>query len=535
MTTHQKPKVGDHPCYSDDWTRTNPDLAIYLPEQPPYAAEASDHVLVEVTSGGDLLAIWTYATRENVSDNSVMYARSSDDGRTWTAPTPIAAPQQPGTYCNFGWPVISRAGRIYVFYNFAKGVGEGFINAVMRCSYSDDDGCTWVDAGIDIPYRRNDKYDHPDPSLDSRCIVWQKPIRDAKDRPVAGLTRCTAAYVKPTSKENGLAECRCEFIRYDNIDEGPEPQDLEITFLPDDEDLVSVPATFEPEQSMGITFCQEPGLVLLPDGRLFAAMRTANGQVWYSVSDDDGHTFGPSEILRFRDGGEPLLNPVAPTPMFRMGDGRFLLFIQNHDGYGYGGRGPLDLNSPPTAVLRRRRIPPECPSTSLVQPAENDLRHPVHRRLSPLHEVAVDVRQLHRTQRQTHLLVRRPKNLRPRPLHHRRAIGGYDRTRIGLAGTLMAQSQSYATIGRDRMAGRILNPSEAPHRRPHPHGRVRKEDCRPVPSTSSSPIRAHCTPSPTPGATAIGQKFGINIAYHAEADVKSWAEFDAFLGANIRK
>ena len=343
--SHAKPVVGDYPCYSDDWTRTNPDLVLYLPKEPPYASEASDHVLVDVTPGGDLLAVWTYATVADASDNAVMFARSTDDGRSWTVPQPIATPERLGTYCNFGWPVISRSGRIYVFYNFAPGVGEGFINALMRCKYSDDDGRTWIEGGVDIPYRRNSRYDHPDPEVLSRCIVWQKPIRDALDRPVVGLTRSTAAYVKPASKENGVAECRCEFLRYDNIDDGPDPEEVEITFLPDDEELVWVPTTFEPEQSLGITFCQEPGLVLLPDDRLFAAMRTANGQVWYSVSDDHGHTFRPSEVLRYRDGGEPVLNPVSPTPMFRMQDGRFLLFMQNHDGYGYGGKGPLDLNS----------------------------------------------------------------------------------------------------------------------------------------------------------------------------------------------
>ena len=32
-----------------------------------------------------------------------------------------------------------------------------------------------------------------------------------------------------------------------------------------------------------------------------------------------------------------------------------------------------------------------------------------------------------------------------------------------------------------------------------------------------------------PGATAIGEKFDIPLAYHAEADAQSWAELDAFL------
>ncbi|MXZ34552.1 MAG: hypothetical protein F4Z21_04670 [Acidobacteria bacterium] len=337
---------GEPVCYTSDWKRTEPDLVLYLPEDPPYASEANDHVLVEVTPGGDLLAIWTLATKEGAHDNRVVYARSKDDGVTWTRPQPIAAPEKLGTYCNFGWPVVSKSGRIYVFYNFAPGIGEGFINAVMCCKFSDDDGYTWQDAGIDMPYKRNRKYDHPGPDVLSRCIVWQKPIRDAKDRPVVPLTRSTAAYVKPFSKDKNLGECRCEFIRYENIDEGPHPRDLELTYLPEDEDLIWVPCTFEPEKSQGYTFCQEPGTVLLPDGRLFAAMRTANGQVWYTVSDDaEARTWRKAEMLRYRDGGKPVENPVSPTPMFRLSDGRFLLFIQNHDGTGYGGKGPLDLNA----------------------------------------------------------------------------------------------------------------------------------------------------------------------------------------------
>lgn len=101
-------------CYTDDWKRTQPDLVVYLPAEPPFAHESSDHVLVDVTPAGDLLAIWTFATKENVSDNSVVYARSTDNGQTWTAPKPIATPSKLGTFCNFGWPVKSKTGRIYV-------------------------------------------------------------------------------------------------------------------------------------------------------------------------------------------------------------------------------------------------------------------------------------------------------------------------------------------------------------------------------------------------------------------------------------
>ena len=38
-------------------------------------------------------------------------------------------------------------------------------------------------------------------------------------------------------------------------------------------------------------------------------MRTRNGQIWYTVSDDHGHSWRPTEMLRFKDDGEPMENP----------------------------------------------------------------------------------------------------------------------------------------------------------------------------------------------------------------------------------
>ena len=336
-------------CFTDEWRRTNPDLVVYLPEEPSHYPEGTDHLLVDYTPGGDLLAVWTMATKPMRADFSVVHSRSADGGVTWSAPVPIDGPgPRPGQTSQFGFPVISRSGRIYCFYNKTTGLGRPS-SSLIRCKYSDDDGHTWDEGGIEVPYRRT-RFDHPD--VPPSCIVWQKPIRDAKGRQVVPLTHSTHPYVLPpldASHMGGYSdfgECRCEFLRFDNIDDGPDPRDVQLTWLPDDEDeLVSVPVTFEPLASKGYTFCQEPGLALLSDGRLFTVMRTANGQVWYTVSDDDGHTWRQTEVLRYRDGGDPVLNPVAPTPFFRLDDGRYLLFLQNHDGFGYGGKGPLDLNS----------------------------------------------------------------------------------------------------------------------------------------------------------------------------------------------
>jgi len=333
-------------CYSDDWRRTDPDLVVYLPTEPPYYGEACDHFLVDYTPGGDLLAIFSTCTQPYGADYSVVYTRSNDGGINWSPPGLIDGPtEKPGQTSEFGFPVISRSGRIYCFYYRSAGFGDSLINARLRCKYSDDDGYTWVDGGVNLPMRRS-KYDHPDPEVPPHALVWQKPIRDSKGRVVVGVTRGTSTYLRPRLERTvGGREFRCEFIRFDNIDEGPDPKDVELTWLQDDENLIEVPAEYEPSASAGYTFCYEPAVALLPDGRLFTILRTGNGNIWYTVSEDDGHTWRKTEILRYRDGGDPVLNPDSPAPIYGLEDGRYLLFLQNHDGYGYGGKGPFDLDS----------------------------------------------------------------------------------------------------------------------------------------------------------------------------------------------
>ena len=76
-----------HQTYSDDWRRTNPDLAFFLPPAPPEWQESVDHVLVSLTREGALLAIWTYCTQEHAADEAIMVRRSEDGGAPGPAPT----------------------------------------------------------------------------------------------------------------------------------------------------------------------------------------------------------------------------------------------------------------------------------------------------------------------------------------------------------------------------------------------------------------------------------------------------------------
>lgn len=335
-------------CYTDDWKRTNPDLVVYLPQKPGGRDGYSDHLHVDYTPSGDLLAIWTQGSYESSPDLRVVSSRSRDGGRTWLEPMEIdGAAEGPGMVSSLGFPVFSRSGRIYCFYNKNLGITEGGSRylGVLRCKYSDDEGCTWK-SGVDIHWRRT-RYDHPDPKVGCNCIVWQKPTRDAKGRQIVGFSRWSSLQVFPRPKggNRNHLDTQCELMRFDNIDEGPDPRDIQITWLPQKEGTIRVPCQIEPDSSRGYSLAEEPAIVQLPDGRLWMNMRTVTGRIWFSVSDDNGDSWRKPEILRFRDDGAEILHPKSPCPIYRMNDGRYLLFFHNHDGTGYGALGPWDMDA----------------------------------------------------------------------------------------------------------------------------------------------------------------------------------------------
>jgi len=313
-----------------DWQRSNPDIVVYVPEGGDNNDTDNEHFLVYPAPHSDeLIAIWTQSSCEGRGDNHLVIARS-DDGDTWSAPTRIAGTSAGGSekQASWGFLVVSDAGRIYCFFtreldrfdNSRQGSGG------MGCLISDDNGHTWQERA-DIPVARN-QYDHPDPAVPRNWIVWQKPIRDSRGRWLAGWTQCTSNAVLPMPEGWWTQDSRSAFIRFENINEGPDPEDLVISWLPTDCEGLEVPHRFYRDLSM----CQEPSVVLLPDGRLFVSMRTMEGHVWYSLTDDDGDTWRDPEVLRLRDDGAPLKHPLSCCPIYPVGDGLYMQLYHNNDG-----------------------------------------------------------------------------------------------------------------------------------------------------------------------------------------------------------
>lgn len=326
MTSDLVPPRGDPAV---EWQRSNPDIVVYVPQGKPLNDEDNEHFLVFEAPSGDMLAMWTQSSVEGRGDNHIVLARSVDDGRTWSAPQWIVG-THPGSdepQASWGFPIVSRAGRIYCFFQWGLPRGDATQGHPMGCYYSDDDGRSWT-PGADTILPRT-PWDHPDPQSGPNWIVWQRPSRDPQGRWWVGYTLTTDMAVM-SFKPRGWweQESRCKFMRFDNIDDGPDPADLRITWLPEALEGVTVPHPIYPQASKA----EEPSLVNLPDGRVFCTMRTLSGHVSYTLSEDSGLHWRTAEPLRYQDGGALVEQPISCCPIYALQDGRYLLLFHNNPG-----------------------------------------------------------------------------------------------------------------------------------------------------------------------------------------------------------
>jgi len=329
--------------------RTQPDYIVYQPRSidGPDRDTGNEHFLVFTHPAGGLMAIWTQGTHEGKPDQRIVFARSADGGTTWTRPTTVVGPDAQHHMARFGFPLVSTSGRIYVLYNRYIGVHDyaASVSGVLGAVYSDDLGRTWSPEQI-VPTPRT-RWDNPDPAIPANCIVWQNPQRLLGGPYYVGLTRWLSPAVSGPSKLKvwWSDSSVVEFMRFDNLDANPEPRDLRLSHFAHDGAALRYGHIGHPEVSV----LQEPGIVTLPDGRLFSVMRTNAGHPVWSASADRGATWSAPAPLRQTDTSQPLLHPCSPCPIYEVGPGEYIFLYHNHDGH-FGGWGPMDCN------LHRRPI-----------------------------------------------------------------------------------------------------------------------------------------------------------------------------------
>ena len=298
---------------------TNPDYRLYTPKSTEYDHNNVHLYVAEHKSFGGLIAFWTQCTCEHNGDNHVVMAKSKDGGKTWSAPAFIVGCKnfdketgERDAQGSWGFPLISRSGRIYLFYyRELPGIRDSSaqITGAFSCMYSDDLGETWSESG-DIPQRKT-PYDFKEDIQDN--IVFELPLKLPDGTYLAGFTKFASRYISlPRRSCVGVY-----FYHFKNIDDDPEIKNLQIDILGGEEGI----HVFQPNGAMGKI--EEPSPVLLPDGRIFCSMRTNLGCIFFSVSEDMGRTWAEPKPLSFSD-NTFFTHPLSPCPIFDLGDGRFM-------------------------------------------------------------------------------------------------------------------------------------------------------------------------------------------------------------------
>ena len=334
------------------------DYVVYVPKQPRNESERdfsaigdtfNDHFQVlDDPSRGMLFAFWTQGSHEACEDEHIVFAKSSDGGKTWTEPVLLAGSHDrvnPTPVAGWQQPMLSRSGRLYCLWNQETTVKQ-HLCGMMYGRYSDDMGETWSDPEL-VPFPTRADSDPEDPSVPPSWCNWQRPLRLGADGKY--LVGCSRHGKAPYDERPG---CKVEFWQFENIDEDPGIKDIKISFFSTgrqsfDATKVDSEEHYVPREGPAI---EEASIVGLPDGRLFALMRSSLGHPVWSQSRDDGRTWTVPKVLLDRDGGTAFRHPRSPCPLYDLEgpearSGRYFALIHktfDFDGTtAYQNRGPL--------------------------------------------------------------------------------------------------------------------------------------------------------------------------------------------------
>jgi len=298
-----------------------------------------DQPYVVVTPDGAWLCTMTTGSgEEGDTGQHVVSMRSTDCGKTWSAPVDIEPPGPPEA--SWVMPLKTDSGRVYAFYVYNKdnmrSVIAGTEYARRRVDtlgaymfkYSDDGGRTWSQQRFEVPVREFD-IDRRNPYGGKVRFFWGvgKPITHN------GTVHIGMSKVGRFG-EGFLATSEGFFLSSKNILTQSDPAKIVWETLPDGDTGLRAP---------GGPIAEEQNATFLSDGKLYCTYRTTQGRICHAYSSDGGHTWTPPQYATYAN-GRPIKHPRAANFVRRFSNGKYLLWHHNHGGKWYDDRNPAWLS-----------------------------------------------------------------------------------------------------------------------------------------------------------------------------------------------
>ncbi len=301
----------------------------------PYAIKTDDDAwLCTITTGVGI---------EGATGQHIIATRSSDQGRTWSAPVPVEPAD--GPEASYAVPLKVPSGRIYLFYNhntddrrYVKAddppYKDGKCYRVDSQGYfvfktSDDHGQSWSSKRYNMPVREM-AIDRENPFGGETRYFWNvgKPFIHAG-----------AAYIS-LHKVGGLGHgffTRSEgvLLRSENILTERDPEQIVWETLPDGDAGLRTPPGGGP-------IAEEHSYVVLSDGAIYSVYRTIDGHPAFAYSRDGGYTWTQPAYKRYAN-GRLMKHPRAANFAWKCQNGKYLYWFHNHGGNWYEDRNPVWL------------------------------------------------------------------------------------------------------------------------------------------------------------------------------------------------
>jgi len=285
--------------------------------------------VVHTHDGAWLCVMTTGSKHEGSNGQHVVSLRSTDHGRTWSKP--VALEPADGPVASWGMPLVTKFGRIYVFYSYNgdRVTGRRADMLGWYCfRYSDDHGRSWSKTRHRLPVRLT-AADRGNDWKGRHQIFW------GIGKPQVVGNHAIFAF----SKIGRYMLDRSEgwFFRSPNVMTERDVSKVRWTMLPEGDHGLRAPAhgSIQSEQN----------LVALSNGDLYCMYRTTMGYPCHAYSRDGARTWTTPEAATYTPGGRRFKHPRACPRLWRTQSGRYLFWFHNnaHRDWSPGTRNPCWL------------------------------------------------------------------------------------------------------------------------------------------------------------------------------------------------